>query len=99
MLSPNDLIGQQVWIEIPVDRNNPRLEVYRIKATLTQPTSPPWFYARFDSPPAAVRDSGQWLSLKEAQDAFLYDPVLEDYDDLEEDWNDWADEEDELNLK
>lgn len=98
MLSPNDLIGQQVWIEIPIDPNHPHLDVYRIKATLTQPTSPPWFYARFDSPPPAVRDSGQWLSLKEAQDVFLYHPVLEDYD-LEEDWNDWADEEDELNLK
>jgi hypothetical protein len=42
-----------------------------------------------------VREAGQWLSLKQAQDAYLYTPVLEDYD-LEEDF---ADEEDELNLK
>jgi hypothetical protein len=97
MLSPFDVIGQQVWIEIPKDPNYPHSEVYRIKATITQPTSPPWFYARFDAPPAAVREAGQWMSLKEAQDAFFYNPVLEDYD-LEEEFNDWA-EEDELNLK
>jgi hypothetical protein len=95
LLSPTDLIGQQVWIEIPKDPDHPHSDVYRIKATLTQPTSPPWFYARFDSPPAAVREAGHWLSLKQAQDAYLYAPVLEDYD-LEEEF---ADEEDELNLK
>lgn len=98
MLSPDDMIGQQVWIEIPKDPDYPYLEVHRVKATLTQPTSPPWFYARFDSPPATVREAGQWLSPKEAQDAFLYSPVLEDYD-LEEELNDWADEQDELNFK
>jgi hypothetical protein len=95
LLSPTDLIGQQVWIEIPKDPDHPHSDSYRIKATLTQPTSPPWFYARFDSPPVTVREAGQWLSLKQAQDAYLYAPVLEDYD-LEEEF---ADEEDELNLK
>jgi hypothetical protein len=98
MLSPDDIIGQQVWLEIPKDPDFPHIEPYRVKATLTQPTSPPWFYARFDDPPATLRATGQWLSLKEAQDAVLYHPVIPDYD-LEEDWNDLADEEDELNLK
>jgi hypothetical protein len=98
MLSPDDIIGQQVWLKIPRDPDFPQVEPYRVKATLTQPTSPPWFYARFDDPPATLRATGQWLSLKEAQDAVLYHPVIPDYD-VEEDWNDWADEEDELNFK
>ncbi|MGB8700633.1 MAG: hypothetical protein WCD18_14550, partial [Thermosynechococcaceae cyanobacterium] len=65
---------------------------------LTQPTSPPWFYARYENPSPVLRTAGQWLTLKEAQDAVLLHAVIEDYL-FEEDWNDWAEEEDELNLK
>ncbi|HEY9825629.1 MAG TPA: hypothetical protein V6D19_09285 [Stenomitos sp.] len=99
MLSPDDIIGQQVWLEVPRDADYPTLDPYRVKATITQPTSPPWFYARYDNPPPVIRATGQWLSLKEAQDAVLYNPVFEEDELGDEDWNDWADEEDELNLK
>jgi hypothetical protein len=95
MLSPDELIGQRVWINIPKDPDFPDYDFYRIKATLTQPTSPPWFYARFeDMPPAvAVKMQGQWLSLNEAQQAVLLHPVVDDYDlDYEDDLDDYDDD-------
>ncbi len=100
MLSPSDIIGQKVWLEIPRDSDYPMAEPFRIKAVLTQPTSPPWFYARFEDAPRSVREAGQWLSLNDAQQAVLFNPVLDDYylNDFEED-EDYANEEDELNLK
>jgi hypothetical protein len=101
MLFPDDIIGQQVWLEVPKDPDFPHLDPYRVKATISQPTSPPWFYARFEDPPITIRTSGQWLTLKEAEDAVLYNPVIEDYDELEgeEDWNDFPYTDDKLNYK
>ena len=100
MLSPSDIIGQKVWLEIPKDPDYPMAEPYRVKAVLTQPTSPPWFYARFEDAPRSIHESGQWMSLNDAQQAVLFNPVMDDYyfDNLEED-EDYANEEDELNLK
>ena len=83
MLSPEEIIGQKVWLEIPRDPDYPHLDPIKVKAVITQPTSPPWFYARFDNPPPTLRESGKWLSHLEAQQAYLYAPVL---DDLE--WED-----------
>ncbi len=93
MLNPDELIGQKVWIEVPRDSDFPQIEPYRVKAEITQPTSPPWFYARFEDPPAPVREGGKWLSPLEAQQAYLYAPVLEDlFDPLEEEELDYEDE-------
>lgn len=105
MLFPDDIIGQQVWLEVQKDPDFPNLDPYRVKATITQPTSPPWFYARYEDAPRAIRTSGQWLTLREAEDAVLYSPVMDEYeqDDLdleeEDDWNDFPYRDDELNLK
>ncbi|MCM1981809.1 hypothetical protein [Lyngbya confervoides] len=88
MLSPEDLIGQKVWLEVPRDSDFPNLDPHRVKAVITQPTSPPWFYARYEDPPAALREPGRWISLYEAEQAYFFAPVLEDYDfadDSEED--------------
>ena len=93
VLTPDELIGQKVWIEVPRDPDFPDLEPYRVKAEITQPTSPPWFYARYENPPVMVREGGKWLSLLEAQQAYLYAPVLDDlYDEIEEDEIDFEDE-------
>ncbi|MEM9136390.1 MAG: hypothetical protein AAGB01_03440, partial [Cyanobacteria bacterium P01_F01_bin.42] len=97
MLSPEELIGQKVWVEIPRDPDFPDLEPIRIKAIITQPTSPPWFYARFDSPPPTIRESGKWISPLEAQQAYLYSPVLEEVEYEDESREDF-DLEDEFNI-
>ncbi len=97
MLSPEELIGQKVWIEIPRDPDFPDLDPIRLKAVITQPTSPPWFYARYDNPPPTIREAGKWISHLEAQQAYLYAPVLDDLvygDDSYED----SDLEDEFNI-
>jgi hypothetical protein len=100
MLSPSDIIGQKVWLEVPRDLDYPLAEPIRVKAVLTQPTSPPWFYARYEDAPRAVREAGQWISLYDAQQAVLLHPVFEETYLDEEDWVDeYADEENELNLK
>ena len=77
MLAPDELIGQKVWLEVERDPDYPDLRPYRIKAELTQPTSPPWFFARYEDAPFNVRSPGQWLTLNEAQQAYLLHPVLE----------------------
>jgi hypothetical protein len=87
MLSPDELIGQKVWLKVERDMDYPDLDPYRVKAILTQPTSPPWFFARYEEPPARLRESGKWLSLYEAQQAVLIDPVI-DYDDIDDDYDD-----------
>jgi hypothetical protein len=95
MLSPDELVGQRVWVEVPRDPDFPDFDVYRIKATITQPTSPPWFYARFeDAPPAvAIRTSGKWLTINEAQQAVLIHPVIDDYDlDYEDELDEYDDD-------
>lgn len=97
MLSPEEIIGQKVWLEIPRDPDFPQLEPIRIKAVLTQPTAPPWFYARFDNPPRTIRESGKWLSHFEAQQAYLYAPVLDEFD-YEDDSSEDFDYEDEFNI-
>jgi hypothetical protein len=101
MLSPSDIIGQKVWLEIPRDPDYPMAEPYRVKAVLTQPTSPPWFYARFEEPPRTIHESGLWMSFSDAQQAVLFHPVIDDYylDEFEDDLEAYANEEDELNLK
>ncbi len=81
MLSPDELIGQKVWMKVERDPDYPDLDPYRVKAVLTQPTSPPWFYARFEDPPVRLRETGKWLSLFEAQQAVLIDPVI-DYEEM-----------------
>lgn len=83
MLSPQEIIGQKVWVTVSRDPNYVEQEPYRIKAEVTQPTSPPWFFARYIDPPAFISAMGQWMSLYEAQLAVLQDPVLEE--DLWED--------------
>ncbi len=106
MLSPQDLIGQKVWLSLQPDAENQlvygELETQKLQAEITQPTSPPWFFARYLNPPTLVRSSGQWLSLYEAQQAVLHNPVVE-YDDYEEGLDDCADNlgdyEDELNRR
>ena len=83
MLAPDELIGQKVWLEVERDPDYPYLDPYRIKAELTQPTSPPWFFARYEDAPPNLRSQGQWLTLNEAQQAYLFHPVLDL--DIEED--------------
>jgi hypothetical protein len=83
MLSPDELIGQKVWLTVERDPDYPDLDPYRVKAVLTQPTAPPWFFARYEEPPVSLREPGQWISLYEAQQAVLIDPVI-DYDDLDD---------------
>ena len=87
MLSPDELIGQKVWLKVERDIDYPDLDPYRVKAVLTQPTSPPWFFARYEEAPPRLREPGKWLSLFEAQQAVLTDPVIE-YDDLDDDYDD-----------
>jgi hypothetical protein len=78
MLAPEELIGQRVWVEIPRDLDLPGLDPHRLKAVITQPTSPPWFYARFEDPPPTISSLGKWLTLLEAQQAYLLHPVYEE---------------------
>lgn len=95
MLSPQEVIGQKVWLNVQSDPALLDADIHRIKAEITQPTSPPWFFARYLEAPPQVPGSGQWMSLHEAQQAVLVDPVLELEDDFYEDedesnlsWND-----------
>ncbi len=87
MLSPEELIGQKVWLTVQPDLEDS--QTHRIKAEITQPTSPPWFFARYLNPPTRIQVPGQWMSLYEAQQAALIDPVIEleeeHYEDLYED--------------
>lgn len=84
MLSPQELLGQKVWLKVQPDFDG---ETYRVKAEITQPTSPPWFFGRYLDAPARIPTSGQWMSWFEAQEAVLSDPVIEEdcYEDLYED--------------
>lgn len=77
MLSPQEIIGQKIWITVARDPAYWDQEPVRVKAEITQPTSPPWFYAHYIDPPAAISAPGEWMSLFEAQLAVLQDPVLE----------------------
>jgi hypothetical protein len=93
MLSPQDLIGQKVWLSLQPDAESElvygELETNQVQAEITQPTSPPWFFARYLNPPTLVRTSGQWLSLYEAEQAVLLNPVIEyDDDDYEDNLDD-----------
>jgi hypothetical protein len=92
MWSPQELIGQKVWLILEPEQSYgerellpPGAEAPRIQAELLQPTSPPWFFARYLNPPITIKGQGQWLSLHEAQQAVLLNPVLDDYeeDDLD----------------
>jgi len=98
MLPPEDIIGQKVWLEIPRDPDYPSLDPIKVQAILSQPTSPPWFYARFDNPPPSIRENGKWLSLLEAQQAYLYAPVLDDLE-FEDDFQESFDYEDEYRVR
>lgn len=81
MLSPQELIGQKVWLSLQSDAPLSNEDLPRVKAEIVQPTSPPWFFARYIDPPRTVHASGQWLTLYEAQQAVLIDPVIEYEDD------------------
>lgn len=109
MLSPQDLIGQKVWLSVPVDpeyglREYGQDQQHQIQAEITQPTSPPWFFARYLNPPSG-QHSGQWLSLYEAQQAVLLNPVIEYDEDESEEGDNQPDEfdlyryRDELNFR
>lgn len=90
MLSPQEIIGQKIWISLPRDPDfldYGDVEAQRIKAEVTQPTSPPWFFARYIDPPRSVSATGQWMSLYEAQLAVLQDPVIEEEDLCEDELN------------
>lgn len=80
MISPDELIGQKVWLKIERHPYYYGEEPLRVKAEITQPTSPPWFYLRYLDAPASVAESGRWMTLYEVQQAFLIDPVFE-YDE------------------
>lgn len=86
MLSPDELIGQKVWVKVERDPDYPDLDPYRVQAEITQPTSPPWFFARYQDPPRRIHAAGKWLTLYEAQQAVLTDPVIE--------YEDWENEDD-----
>lgn len=93
MLSPDQLIGQRVWLEVERDSNYPGLDPYRVKAVINQPTSPPWFYARYEDPPRQIREPGRWLTLLEAQQAFLFDPVMDEEElALSDDYDEYSGE-------
>jgi hypothetical protein len=93
MWSPQELIGQKVWLELEPAQfygeqryGEQQLrpdETLRVQAELLQPTSPPWFYARYLNPPVTVKTPGQWLSLHDAQQAALLNPVIEEFEDDE----------------
>lgn len=84
MLSPQELIGQKVWVEVQQDPFSGEVEPRLLKAEICQPTSPPWYFARYIDPPAYTPTSGQWLSLYEAQQAVLLHPVIDQEDHCEE---------------
>lgn len=96
MLSPQEVIGQKVWLDVQSDPAFLESKAHRVKAEITQPTSPPWFFARYLEAPPQVLTLGQWMSLHEAQQAVLIDPVLEldedfyqeDEDERDLSWND-----------
>lgn len=92
MMSPQELIGQKVWLSLESDGPNSYgdPDAPQVKAEITQPTSPPWFYARYLSPPAYVRGTGQWLTLADAQEAVLFHPVIDPLpeDELDLDFED-----------
>lgn len=85
MLSPQELIGQRVWLKVQTNVGYYDEETYRVKAEIAQPTSPPWFFARYLDPPSAIKTSGQWMSLYDAQLAVLQDPVIEEEEHYHED--------------
>lgn len=87
IFSPQELIGQKVWVSVQPESSYADIEPLRLQAEITQPTSPPWFYARYLNPPSFLRSTGQWLSLRDAEQAVLNDPVIE-YDDYDEDLED-----------
>ncbi len=89
MLSPQEVIGQKVWLNVQNNSTLPESETYRVKAEITQPTSPPWFFARYLEAPPYISASGQWMSLYEAQLAVLEDPVTELEEDFYEDEDEW----------
>jgi hypothetical protein len=100
MLCPQDLIGQKVWLSPPSSESDaPWWELgedsqKRIQAEITQPTSPPWFFARYLGNPPSSLGSGQWMTLYEAQQAVLLNPVLE----VEEEEQEWDLELDDLDV-
>jgi len=85
MLSPQELIGQRVWLKVQANVGYYDAETHRVKAEITQPTAPPWFFARYLDPPFAIKTAGQWMSLYDAQLAVLQDPVIEEDDNYHED--------------
>ncbi len=85
MFTPQDLIGQKVWLEIERDDPYGPIESLRVQAEITQPTSPPWYYGRYLNPPAFVRTNGQWLTYQEAEQAFLMHPVIDEEEFADED--------------
>lgn len=89
MLSPQEVIGQKVWLKVQTDPALLESETYRVKAEITQPTSPPWFFARYLEAPMYISAAGQWMSLYEAQLAVLEDPVTELEEDFYEDEDEW----------
>jgi hypothetical protein len=100
MWSPQELIGQKVWLALEPEQTYGELQLLsedtpRVQAELLQPTSPPWFYARYLNPPITVKAPGQWLSLHQAQQAVLLNPVIEPYEDDDLDFlpQDYSDEE------
>lgn len=90
MFTPQDLIGQKVWLEIERESPYGLTEPIKVQAEITQPTSPPWFYGRFLNPPFFLRETGKWLTYQEAERAFLMHPVIDEEDE------DFADEDDDL---
>lgn len=97
MMLPQEIIGQKVWLEVERDDPYGPTVPVKVQAEISQPTSPPWFYARFENAPRWLRQSGQWLTQYEAEMAVLLNPVLEDLDYEEDDLDDLY--EDEINSR
>ncbi|RMH68065.1 hypothetical protein [Thermosynechococcus sp. OHK43] len=83
MMLPQAIIGQKVWLEVEPEDAYYLGEKIRVQAEISQPTAPPWYYARYINPPRWFRTQGQWLTHHEAERAVLLNPVLEDLE-LEE---------------
>ncbi|WP_298613746.1 hypothetical protein [uncultured Thermosynechococcus sp.] len=87
MMLPQEIIGQKVWLEVEPEEAYYPGEKIRVQAEISQPTAPPWYYARYINPPRWFRTPGQWLTHHEAEMAVLLNPVLEDLELEEENYD------------
>ncbi|ATS19070.1 hypothetical protein BRW62_10345 [Parathermosynechococcus lividus PCC 6715] len=94
MMLPQDIIGQKVWLDVDSEDAYYPGETVRVQAEITQPTAPPWYFARYLNAPRWLRTQGQWLTHHEAEMAVLLNPVLEEPELVEgdDDYDNYGDE-------